>query len=379
MAMGLLVLLAICGFGIFGRQAHAENQGGRLITVHDRGQDTTFVTDKSTLKEAFADKGIKIEAHDAVEPSVDEKLVASDYQVNIYRARPVTVIDGAVREQIITPYQSAERIVKDAGITLYPEDKTAISRSDDIVGDGAGLQLTIDRATPMTLDLYGTVTQIRTQGNTVADMLKEKNIKLGSSGRASVALNTPITAGMSLRVWREGKQTITADEDVDFKVQQIQDADQPVGYKQVQTPGVKGKRTVTYEIEVQNGQEVSRHEIASITLTEAVTQVEVVGTKSNTLRYTGGGSKTEWLAASNIAQADWGYADYIVGRESGWNPNSTNASSGACGLAQALPCSKVPGNPYNPVDSLNWMNSYAIGRYGSWENAYNFWVSHHWY
>ena len=379
MAMGLLMLLGICGFGIFGHPAHAENQGGRLITVHDRGQDTTFVTDKSTLKEAFADKGIKIEDHDAVEPSMDEKLVASDYQVNIYRARPVTVIDGAIREQIITPYQSAERIVKDAGITLYPEDKTTISRSDDIVGDGAGLQLTIDRATPLTLDLYGTVTQIRTQGKTVADMLKEKNIKLGTSGRASVPLTTPITAGMSLRVWREGKQTVTADEDVDFKVQQIQDADQPVGYKAVQTAGVKGKRTVTYEVEVQNGQEVSRHEIASITLAEAVTQVEVVGTKSNTLPYTGGGSKTEWLAASNIAQADWGYADYIVGRESGWNPNSTNASSGACGLAQALPCSKVPGNPYNPVDSLNWMNGYAVGRYGSWENAYNFWVSHHWY
>lgn len=71
-----------------------------------------------------------------------------------------------------------------------------------------------------------------------------------------------------------------------------------------------------------------RQEIASITLSEAVTQVEVIGTKSNTLPYTGGGSKTEWLAASNIAQADWGYADYIVGRESGWNPNSTNALRG---------------------------------------------------
>lgn len=378
--LGLLVFFVICAVGVFGHAAHAENnRGGRLITVHDRGQEQAFVTDKSTLKEAFADKGIKIDSHDAVEPSLDEKLVASDYQVNIYRARPVTVVDGAVREQIITPYQSAERIVKDAGITLYPEDTTTISRSDDIVSDGAGLQLTIDRATPITLDLYGSVTQIRTQGNTIAEMLKEKNIKLGASGRTSVPLDTPITSGMNVRVWREGKQTVTANEDVDFKVQQIQDADQPVGYKQVQTPGVKGKRTVTYEIEVQNGQEVSRHEIASITLSEAVTQVEVVGTKSSTLPYIGGGSKTEWLAASNIAQADWGYADFMVSHESGWNPNATNASSGACGLAQALPCSKVPGNPYNPVDSLNWMNGYAVGRYGSWENAYNFWVSHRWY
>lgn len=95
--------------------------------------------------------------------------------------------------------------------------------------------------------------------------------------------------------------------------------------------------------------------------------------------YTGGGAPAEWMAAAGIAQGDWQYVDYIVSRESGWNPNATNSSSGACGLVQALPCSKVPGNGYNPVDNLRWATGYATGRYGSWAGAYNFWVNNHWW
>ena len=95
--------------------------------------------------------------------------------------------------------------------------------------------------------------------------------------------------------------------------------------------------------------------------------------------YTGGGAPAEWMAAAGIAESDWGYVDYIVSKESGWNPNATNKSSGACGLVQALPCSKVPGNGYDPVDNLRWGNGYATGRYGSWAGAYAFWTKNHWW
>lgn len=97
------------------------------------------------------------------------------------------------------------------------------------------------------------------------------------------------------------------------------------------------------------------------------------------LFYTGGGAPAEWMAAAGIAESDWGYVDYIVSRESGWNPNATNSSSGACGLVQALPCSKVPGNGYDPVDNLRWATGYATGRYGSWAGAQAFWSNNHWW
>ena len=373
------VVLLVLGVFLVTQKASATNQSGRLVTIHDRGQEKVMLSQATTVGDVLKEAGITLDNRDTVEPDVTQKLVASEYQINIYRARPVIIIDGATRQKVITPYQTADQIAKDAGITLYPEDTTTLSQSDNLVQDGAGLVLTIHRATLVSLTLYGTTTAIRTQSATVGGMLKEKGITLGPDDRASLPLSTSITARLDVTVWREGKQTITVQEAVPFDTQQIQDADHEVGYKVVQTAGVAGQQNATYEIEIKDGHEVSRTQIAAIVTTQPIKQVEIVGVKPKTLPYTGGGDETTWLAASNISQDNWGYADYIVGNESHWNPNAINSSSGACGLAQALPCSKVPGNPYNPIDSLNWMNGYVNGRYGSWAGAYNWWVAHHWY
>ncbi len=368
-AAALLLVSFFVGYAVRSTPASAQRQGERLITLHDRGVTTSFMTDSETIGDALAIAGVLLDEHDAVEPERNEKLIAADYQVNIYRARPVTVIEGSLRQKVITPYQSAERIVSDVGISLYPEDKIHMSRSDDVLTQGSGLTLEIIRATPVELTLYGATNQVRTQAETVEGLLTEKNITLGPNDRASVPLATAISGGMSVRVWREGKQTVTRDEAIPFDIEKIQDADRDVGYREVKTPGVDGQRSVTYEIVVEQGIEVSRVEIASVTKKNAISQVELVGTKPKYMPYTGGGTKTEWLAASNIPEPMWGYADWLVQKESGWNPNARNVSSGACGLAQALPCSKVPGNPLDPVNSLNWMNGYVNGRYGTWEAA----------
>lgn len=70
---------------------------------------------------------------------------------------------------------------------------------------------------------------------------------------------------------------------------------------------------------------------------------------------------------------------FIYNSESGNNPGAINASSGACGLGQALPCSKMPCslNDYNCQD--NFFTQYMLGRYGSWYNAYVFWLNNRWW
>lgn len=95
--------------------------------------------------------------------------------------------------------------------------------------------------------------------------------------------------------------------------------------------------------------------------------------------YTGGGSKEEWLTAAGIDPSDWTYVDFIVSKESGWNPNAVNPSSGASGLVQALPCGKVPGSCFDPIDNLRWANSYASDRYSGWKGAYEFWINNYWW
>lgn len=382
-----LILLAASVL-IAGRAA-ADSQlpaaGKRLITIHDNGQDRAILTEAPTLREAFKDAGINLDGNDLVEPGLDDKLVAANYEVNVYRARPVTIVDGAIRKRVMSPYRTASQIIEHAGMSLHDEDRTAMGIASNIVSDGAGIELDIDRATPFTLVMYGKKTLAYTQGATVADMLREKGITLGANDTLSTAKSAPIRAGMTVELWRNGTQTFTQDEDIPFEVEQVQDMDHEVGYKKVQTPGVKGKRTVTYEIIMRNGVQVSRKEIQSVITKKPETQVEVVGVKANLPP----GSHEDWMAAAGIAASDYGYVNYIVSHEGGWEPCKVQGGAIDCtydgymgyGVVQATPGSKMAsaGADWrtNPITQLQWATGYAVGRYGSWEGAYDHWVVWH--
>ncbi|WP_406449678.1 lytic transglycosylase domain-containing protein [Streptomyces sp. NBC_00876] len=73
----------------------------------------------------------------------------------------------------------------------------------------------------------------------------------------------------------------------------------------------------------------------------------------------------------------------IVSHESGWNPSATNASSGAYGLVQALPASKMAsaGSDWqtNPATQIKWGMDYMNSRYGSPCDAWSFWQANSWY
>lgn len=267
--------------------------GERLITIHDDGKDRGILTKAATLRQAFETSGIRIDPNDRVEPGLDEQLVASNYEVNIYRARPVTIIDGTVRVKVMSAYQTPQQIAEQAGIKLHDEDATTLGTTEDIVAEGTGLKLAIDRATPFTFILYGRSTTAYTQEMTVGEMLAKKNVTLGPDDALSVPASTPITAGMTVELWRNGVQTVTEEQEIPFEIEKIQDKDREVGYKEVKTPGQKGKKTVTFEVEMKNGKEISRKEIQSVVSSEPKKQVEIVGAK---LTNTFNGSFAEALA-----------------------------------------------------------------------------------
>jgi phage protein D len=73
----------------------------------------------------------------------------------------------------------------------------------------------------------------------------------------------------------------------------------------------------------------------------------------------------------------------IIMRESKWDINATNPSSGAYGIPQALPGSKMAseGGDWrtNPATQIIWGIKYMKGRYGSPCAAWSFKSSHGWY
>lgn len=94
-------------------------------------------------------------------------------------------------------------------------------------------------------------------------------------------------------------------------------------------------------------------------------------------------------AAVNVPQATpaptsgdcWGvnqYAAYIYFRESGCRLDAVNGG-GCAGIGQACPGSKLPCSLSDAPCQLAYFESYAFGRYGSWEAAYQFWLGHNWW
>ena len=73
----------------------------------------------------------------------------------------------------------------------------------------------------------------------------------------------------------------------------------------------------------------------------------------------------------------------IVDHESSWNMHAVNASSGAYGLFQALPATKMEsaGSDWrtNPATQIKWGLNYMDSRYGSPCDAWSFWQANHYY
>ena len=255
----------------------------KLVTIYDRGAEKTIVTKARTIREALKLAKFSIdERQDVVEPSLDSEMVAEKYNINIFRARPITIVDGNKRLKVTTAEQTPALIAKAAGIEVFEEDKTTLSNSDNMAVDGANMVMKIDRASMVNFVLYGKESAIRTYAKTVGELLKEKNIDPKKDDTLSVDRSAKIIPGMKIELWRNGKQTVTTEEDVKFEVEKVQDANRDSGYREVKQAGENGKKNVTYEVEMKNGVEVSRKEIASVVTKEPKKQIEIVGTKSST-------------------------------------------------------------------------------------------------
>lgn len=113
------------------------------------------------------------------------------------------------------------------------------------------------------------------------------------------------------------------------------------------------------------------------------TKVEVkINTKTNTKAT---GSKQEYLnyakSYGNLNDTQLTCLNYLWEHESGWNPNSVNKSSGACGIPQAYPCKKIQATEGSNdwKAQIRWGIKYINSRYKNPCAAWNHFKNKKWY
>ena len=176
------------------------------------------------------------------------------------------------------------------------------------------------------------------------------------------------------------------------------DADIAKGMEFVMDAGVAGKQSVTYQNVYLDGKQVARKILVRKVLKKAKAAIVIRGTGdpknvkvalASAARSTGDPDGNKNFAALYIQNTyGWGNDQFVClstlwTRESHWRHLARNRSSGAYGIAQALPGRKMSkvGSDWrtNPVTQIKWGASYIEGRYGTPCKALNHSSTHGWY
>ncbi|MGH7142333.1 MAG: ubiquitin-like domain-containing protein [Candidatus Saccharimonadales bacterium] len=356
-----------------------------IVIISYDHQTRTVPSHEPTVGKLLAKLNIVINPGDVVEPALGTPIHQDDFRINIFRAVPVKIIDGNQTTSAFSAATTPRSIVEQAGLTIYPEDKLTPQPVTNILQQGTlGNIIVVTPATPVTLVTNGFVAATRTQAKTVGGFLVSQHVTLDKNVTVEPSLDTPIVAGETISIIRNGYSVQNVTQAIATPTQDIDDASLTYGTYAIRQVGSPGQEVLTYKVNVENGQVVSRTLIQTVVTIQPVTQIEVVGSNLS-------GIKGD-MALAGISPGDYQYADYIISHESGWCPTKAEGehycpavpddqyTPYGYGLCQATPGYKMASAgadwATNPVTQLFWCSSYAQGRYGGWYGAYSHWLAY---
>ncbi len=393
-----LILLSIISLGSivwFGSQTQGTGEP-HTVQLSVAGEKETIPTRAVNVRDLLKRLDIKLHEGDIVEPATDTPINSDDFRVNVYRAKPVTIIDGEERIQSFSAATTPRSIAVQAGVDVFPEDKIEYADAQEAIREQAlGANLIIDRATAVRFYLYGTATTIRTHATTVGDLLEEKGIVPAASDTVEPNSSTLISPEMEIKINRQGTKTATESEEIPFETEYVEDDSLSFGTIAVRQEGSTGSKLITYQIELENNVEISRTKVQELINKQPVTRVVARGQAISIPA-----DKTQIMSAAGLSPGDYPYALYIINHENGlWCPTRWQGQSHCppyyepihnpsdpyvgYGLCQSTPAIKMAsfGDDWktNVVTQMKWCHDYAVGRYGSWAAAYEFWTANRWW
>lgn len=263
----------------------------------------------------------------------------------------------------------------------------------------------LDSSDPVTFTVVvdGESTEVTSDAPTLAAALAEEEIAVGFDDEVSVPMSSAPVDGMTVEITRVETRTEVFTEEIPFKTQKQETATLPEGAEQLDTEGENGERRITASVTYRGGKEIDRQVLAEVVGSEPVDEVVLIGTgpadtgsSEPPVAADGGGPVEQTYSGESprgIAQKmlpEWGWGDdqwqcldKLWTRESGWNPHAQNSSSGAYGIPQALPGSKMGSVASdwrtNPATQIEWGLGYVKGRYGTPCGAWSHFQAKNWY
>ncbi|WP_375491880.1 ubiquitin-like domain-containing protein [uncultured Jatrophihabitans sp.] len=360
------------------------------------GKARTVSTTADQVGQVLAAHGYHVDSHDLVAPA-EKSDVRDGAKIVLRRGRLLKLdVDGRTA-QVWTTAPTVSAALGELG---YPAgDFVSVSRSRRLPLGATSIAIRTPSAVTVVHD--GRQDHVQTTAPTVSAVLTQLGVTLGPVDRVSVPGNSPVHPGELIRVDRVITKQVTKVEALPFPTSTRNNPKLTAGKTNVLKRGHQGKVRNTYAVLYIDGKVAGQARLSSQTLTAARQQIVELGTKKAAKHKSssgGGGSapntpnapaptpgSAKAIAKKLLAQHGWGDDQYsclvsMWNHESGWRVHASNGGSGAYGIPQALPGSKMasagPDWQDNAETQIKWGLKYIESRYHDPCNAWSTWQAH---
>ncbi|GAA1731847.1 hypothetical protein GCM10009809_29100 [Isoptericola hypogeus] len=398
--------------------AMAYGDARKTVTLDVDGHVRTVTTMADSVDALLQAQGVTVDERDLVAPAATSTLT-EDADVVVRTGKELTLqVDGEKTDAWVTALDADEAL----------DTLTARGSDVQIVASRSGERATL----PVDVDVDGPVAVVHDGKADLVDgaedveaVLAEADVELDGDDRVHVAeashpdvqkdvaaaekqdakqaeqaqaelttenvavrpTGTPQVAVVVERVETKKVATttdVTHDTTTKTSSKRYSDLDAKVARE-----GKDGERTVVHRVTTVDGDVVAKKKVSDEVTTKPVTEVLVEGTKERPEPEpaTPSGSTREigqqLAAARGWTGSEWTCLESLWTKESNWDASAMNASSGAYGIPQSLPGSKMAtaGSDWqtNPATQIEWGLDYIAGRYGTPCGAWGHSQSVGWY
>lgn len=177
--------------------------------------------------------------------------------------------------QITTLSSKLDKILGDNNIVLGEKDSISVDVNSKIKD---GDKINIKRAIPMNISVDGKQLKVKTVQNTVNDVIKEYDIKLGKLDKISPDLKTNIKHGLNVNITRVKEKLIEKKEPIQFAKEIKKTKEYETGTEKVIQNGELGEKLISTKVVYENGKEVSRKVVNEKVTKHPINKVVAIGT-----------------------------------------------------------------------------------------------------
>jgi resuscitation-promoting factor RpfB len=347
------------------------------------GRPHQVQTTALTVGQVVAAEGYRVTSHDLLAPAAASHI-DDGTRIVLRRGRLLHLDVDGVRTDVWTTAPTVAQALAELGYSS--SDFVSVSRSRRL--PLGATQIAIRSPRVITVGHDGKRDQVTTTEATVGGVLDDLGITLDDNDRLSVAESSPVKAGEVVTVQRVTRKIVTRIELLPFKVTKRSDPTLRQGVTKIIRPGKKGRTRDTYAVVYIDGKIAGRTLLDSQVLSRPRNQVEKVGTLIAPTAAPASPGTAKAIAHELIGTYGWDDSQYdclvvLWDNESSWNVHAANPSTGAYGIPQALPGSKMatagPDWENSATTQIKWGLGYINERYGSPCNAWSYWQSNGWY